>query len=125
MIRVGIDEERKDQFVVLKEKEGSRKLPIAIGINEAFAIRLKLNNIASPRPPTHDLICRILEKLELGLSRVVIDDLIEGVFYAKLHLSGCKPAIIDARPSDGIALALRTCSPIFVEEKVFSKQLKP
>ncbi len=118
--KIIIDEKNPEQFVVLQEKEGQRSLPIVIGITEASAIRMKLNKIASPRPLTHDLICQIIERLGLKLAKVVVDDLKEGVFYAKLHLAGLgKTTIVDARPSDSIAVAIRSNSPIFIEERVF------
>lgn len=121
--RIIIDEEKKEQLVVLKEKGGSRFLPIVIGIVEATAIKMKLSGFAPPRPLTHDLIYAIIKNLGVKLERVVIDDLVNGTFYAKLHLSlnGTKSKIVDARPSDSIALAVRVKSPIFVEEKVLEK----
>lgn len=122
LIRLVIDQEKKEQLVVLKAKAAKRLLPIAIGINEAAAIKLKLNEIKAPRPLTHDLICQIIDKLGFKVDKVVIDDLIEGVFYAKIHLisqKNSKIAVIDARPSDAIAIALRVNSAMFVAEKVF------
>ncbi len=121
--RIIIDEQKKEQIIVLKEKKGERLLPIVIGIAEASAIKMKLSGFKPPRPLTHDLISSILNSLETRLERVVIDNLIEGTFHAKLHLgsNGKIAKVVDARPSDSIALAVRTKSPIFVEKKVLEK----
>lgn len=121
--RIIIDEQKKEQVIVLKEKEGTRLLPIIIGISEATAIKMKLGGIVPQRPLVHDLMLAIIGNLKVTLERVVIDDLIDGTFYAKLYLRnhGKEPKIIDARPSDSIALAVRSKSPIFVEEKVLEK----
>ena len=125
--RIIIDEEKKEQVVVLKEKRGQRLLPIVIGITEASAIKMKLSGFEPPRPLTHDLISSILDSLGTHLEKVVIDNLIEGTFHAKLYLgaNGTIAKIIDARPSDSIALAVRTKSPIFVKSQVFKKLNQP
>lgn len=125
--RIIIDEEKKEQVVVLKERGGKRLLPIVIGITEASAIKMKLSGFKPPRPLTHDLILSILNNLGTRLEKVVIDNLIEGTFYAKLYLAtdGAAAKIIDARPSDSIALAVRTKSPIFVESEVLKKITQP
>ncbi|MCQ9205396.1 MAG: bifunctional nuclease family protein [Omnitrophica bacterium] len=121
--RIIIDEEKKEQIVVLKEKGGDRLLPIVIGIVEATAIKMKLNNFSPPRPLTHDLMLDIIDKLGIKLEKVVIDNLIDGTFHAKLYLNHKNNSfkIIDSRPSDSIALAVRSKSPIFVEELVLEK----
>jgi len=121
--RIIIDESRKEQVIVLKEKGGSRSLPIAIGISEAIAIKMKLNGFVPPRPLTHDLIAVIIGNLEGELEKVVIDNITEGTFHAKLHLKRDRKKfrVIDARPSDSIALAVRTNSPIFITEQVLGK----
>jgi bifunctional DNase/RNase len=121
--RIVIDEKKKEQVIVLKEKEGTRVLPIVIGINEASAIKMKLSGFIPPRPLTHDLILNIISGLGIKLEKVVIDKLIEGTFHAKLHFQNTKKVskIVDARPSDSVALAIRTVSPIFVEEQVLNK----
>src|SRR3989338_7997899 len=118
-----IDEDKKEQIVVLKEKNGSRLMPIVIGMNEAAAIKMQLSGFKPPRPLTHDLIPAILNDLGVRLEKVVIDNLVEWTFHAKLYLNnnGKLAKIIDARPSDSIALAVRTQSPIFVEDKVLEK----
>jgi len=122
--RIVIDEEKSEQVVVLKEKGGARFLSIVIGINEASAIKMKLSGFNPPRPLTHDLMSTIIDHLGIQLEKVVIDNLVDGTFHAKLYLrngSNNMSKIVDARPSDSIALALRTKSPIFVEEKVLEK----
>ena len=106
-------------IVVLKDKEGDRVLPIWVGIFEANAIALQIENVATPRPMTHDLLRNIITDLDGQVDRVVVSDLKDNTFYATIHLTvrGERVAI-DARPSDAIALALRTRSPILVEEIV-------
>lgn len=121
--KIVIDEKRHDQLVVLKEKNGERILPIIIGIAEASAIKLKISGVNPPRPLTHDLLHSMLKDLEADIQRVVIDKLEQGTFHAKLFLrtSAGSIKIIDARPSDSIALAVRAHAPIFVEDEVFSQ----
>ena len=106
-------------IVILKDKGGDRVLPIWVGIFEANAIALQIENIATPRPMTHDLLRNVITDLEGRVDRIVVSDLKENTFYAVIHLTvrGERVAI-DARPSDAIALALRTHSPILVEENV-------
>jgi bifunctional DNase/RNase len=106
-------------IVILKDKEGDRVLPIWVGIFEANAIALQIENIATPRPMTHDLLRNVISDLDGSVDRIVVSDLKDNTFYAVIHLTvrGERVAI-DARPSDAIALALRTRSPILVEETV-------
>ena len=106
-------------IVILKDKEGDRVLPIWVGIFEANAIALQIENIATPRPMTHDLLRNIITDLQGRVDRIVVSDLKENTFYAIVHLTvrGERVAV-DARPSDAIALALRTRAPILVEETV-------
>jgi len=106
-------------IVILKDKEGDRVLPIWVGIFEANAIALQIENIATPRPMTHDLLRNIITDLDGQVDRVVVSDLKDNTFYAIIHLTVRGERIaIDSRPSDAIALALRTRSPIMVEESV-------
>jgi bifunctional DNase/RNase len=106
-------------IIILRDEEDKRSLPIWIGIYEANAIALELEKIETPRPMTHDLIKNILETIEARVLKVMVTDLKENTFYARIHLLRSGTAIeVDARPSDAIALALRTQSPIFVEEAV-------
>jgi bifunctional DNase/RNase len=106
-------------IVILKDKEGERVLPIWVGLFEANAIALQIENVATPRPMTHDLLRNIITDLDGRVDRIVVSDLKENTFYAVVHLTvrGERVAV-DARPSDAIALALRTRAPILVEEVV-------
>ncbi|MBM3776878.1 MAG: bifunctional nuclease family protein [Acidimicrobiia bacterium] len=106
-------------IVLLKDAQGDRVLPIWVGIFEANAIALQIENIAMPRPMTHDLLRNIITDLEGNVDRIVVSDLKDNTFYAVIHLTvrGERLAV-DARPSDAIALALRTRAPILVEEAV-------
>jgi uncharacterized protein len=106
-------------IIILRDVDGSRVLPIWVGVFEANAIALQIENVQTPRPMTHDLLKNVLEDLEASVERVVVCELRENTFYAAIHLRMQGQAIVvDARPSDAIALALRTRSPIFVEEEV-------
>jgi bifunctional DNase/RNase len=118
--KIVIDEKRHDQLIVLKEKNGSRILPIVIGLNEASAIKLKISGFNPPRPLTHDLLHATIENLEASVDRIVIDKLQENTFHAKIILKTAsgETRIIDARPSDSIALAVRAKVSIFVEDEV-------
>jgi uncharacterized protein len=106
-------------IVILKDKQGDRVLPIWVGIFEANAIALQMENIATPRPMTHDLLRNVIKELEGHVERVVVCDLKDNTFYAIVYLTVRGETIaIDSRPSDAIALALRTRSPILVDESV-------
>ncbi len=118
--KIVIDERRHDQLIVLKEKGGSRILPIVIGLSEASAIKLKISGFQPPRPLTHDLLHATIENLEASIDKIIIDKLEENTFHAKLIIktSSGETKTIDARPSDSIALAVRAHAPIFVEDEV-------
>lgn len=117
--KLGIDLLTHDPVVILKDMDGSHYLPILIGPFEATAIALALEGAPVPRPLSHDLMRNILESLETTLEQVVIHDIKDSTFFAKLILrtNGAMQEI-DARPSDGIALALRMQSPIYVSDKI-------
>ena len=121
--KIIIDEKRHDQVIVLKEKDGDRLLPIVIGLSEASAIKIKLSGVIPPRPMTHDLLKSTIEHLDAKVDRIIIDKLEDNTFHAKLVLkvNGGITKMIDARPSDSIALAVRVKAPIFVEEEVIKK----
>jgi uncharacterized protein len=106
-------------IVILKDKLGERVLSIWVGIFEANAIALQIENVSTPRPMTHDLLRNIITDLDGSVDRIVVSDLKDNTFFAIIHLTvrGERVAV-DARPSDAIALALRTRSPILVEEAV-------
>jgi len=101
--------------LVLGEVGGNRRLPIIIGAFEAQAIALELEKIQPPRPMTHDLLRDLFDAVEADVTDIVIDDLREGTFFAKIrYVAGGKEHQLDARPSDAVALAVRTDAPIYV-----------
>jgi len=118
--KIRIDEKRGEQMIVLKEKNGTKTLPIVVGIIEATAIKMEVVGYAPPRPLTHDLFHNVMSDLGAKLEKIVIEKLNNNIFYAKLFLRTNNNTLkeIDARPSDSIALALRAKAPIFVEESV-------
>jgi bifunctional DNase/RNase len=106
-------------IVILRDKDGERVLPIWVGIFEANAIALQIENISTPRPMTHDLLRNVIQDLNASVQKIVVCDLQENTFYALIYLSiGGEVMAVDARPSDAIALALRARAPIYVEDKV-------
>jgi len=108
-------------IVILQSLEKNTLLPIWVGIFEANAIALQIERIDTPRPLTHDLIKNILLQLDANVDKIVVTDLQENTFYAVIHLRMNGDQItIDSRPSDAIALALRTDAPIFVTEEVIN-----
>lgn len=110
------------RFVVLKEVKRERYLPIVIGVPEADAIAIKLQNHEVPRPLTHDLLCSLVATLGGRVTKVVVTDLVGETFYARIVLDvDGRHVEIDSRPSDAIALAVRANVPIFVEESVLAK----
>lgn len=109
-------------IVILKAEGGTRLLPIWIGLFEANAIAMEMEKIVAPRPMTHDLLKNSLELLEVRMERMVVDNLRENTFFASIYLSReGREHRLDARPSDAIALALRTGAPIFVTEDVLAR----
>ena len=117
--RIVITETSDQQIIVLKEREGQRAFPIVIGIYEATAIDRGVKEIATERPLTHDLVRNIIEALGAELVQVVINDLRDNTFFARLILRrNGKEVEVDSRPSDAIALAVQRNTPIFVAEKV-------
>lgn len=117
--KLGIDLLTHDPVVILKDMDGTHYLPILIGPFEATAIALALEGAPVPRPLSHDLMRSILETLDANLEQVVIHDIRDSTFFAKLVVkSDGDLQEIDARPSDGIALALRVQAPIFVSDKI-------
>ncbi len=106
-------------IVILRDKKGERVLPIWVGIFEANAIAMQIENVDTPRPMTHDLLRNVIADLKATVQRIVVSDLQENTFYALIYLAvNGETVAIDARPSDAIALALRTRAPIFVEDAV-------
>ena len=121
--KIVITETSDHQIIVLKEREGQqRSFPIVIGLTEAWAIDRAVKGITTPRPLTHDLIGNVIEGLNAGVVRVVINDLRNNTFYAKIVLQQNGSTVeIDSRPSDAIALAMQKNTPIFVAKKVLEE----
>ncbi|MBC8357689.1 MAG: bifunctional nuclease family protein [Candidatus Aminicenantes bacterium] len=117
-----VDPISKMPIVVLEDSNNERMLPIWIGVFEANAIALKIENISTPRPMTHDLVKTLLDKLNISIDKIVVNDVRDNTFYALIHCR-YKDQIftIDSRPSDAIALSLRVNAPIFVNEEVVKK----
>ncbi|PSQ64596.1 MAG: hypothetical protein BRD32_05490 [Bacteroidetes bacterium QH_2_64_74] len=108
--------------LVLGEVEGNRRLPIIIGAFEAQAIALELEKIQPPRPMTHDLLRDTFEAVDVEVTEVVIDELREGTFFAKIHYRhDGEEQQLDSRPSDAVALAVRVDAPIFVAPMVLDE----
>ena len=109
-------------IVILKDTDENKVLPIWVGIFEANAIALEMEQVSTPRPMTHDLLKNIIEGFQAQVARIVVNDLKDNTFYAviTINLNGSE-VLIDARPSDAIALALRVNAPIFVAEKVIEE----
>ncbi len=117
-----IDPLTNTPIVILKDLEGKRAVPIWIGLFEASAIATELEKISFSRPMTHDLMRDLLKILEAKVQRIEIVDLRNNTFFACIHLQrNGDTLIIDSRPSDAIALALRVNCPIFIDEKVIEK----
>jgi uncharacterized protein len=109
-------------IIILRDPRSSSVLPIWVGIFEANAIALQIEKIVTPRPMTHDLLKNILTGIDASVQKIVITDLKENTFFALVYLKqGERVLPVDSRPSDAIALALRTESPIFVESEVMEK----
>jgi uncharacterized protein len=129
LARVVIHQKGDQQYIHLRERNGSRGFPIVIGYHEVEEINRKLCGVHPPRPLTHDLIGRIVTSLDHRLLRVVINELREGTFYAMLVLgkNDASPdalnaeSTVDCRPSDAIALAVQTGAPILVARAVFEE----
>ncbi len=119
---IALDPVSNSPVMILKEEEGERALPIWIGLLEATAIATKLENIHFSRPMTHDLMINILDHLGIKIPRIEVCDLRDNTYYAliTLNIDG-REVQIDARPSDAVALALRTGAEIWVYEEVLHK----
>ena len=117
-----LDPMSNSPIVVLKDDDEKLFLPIWVGIFEANAIAIAMEKIATPRPMTHDLLNNLLSELHTRVDRIVINELKDNTFFARIHLSRAGETWnIDSRPSDAIALALRSQAEIFVEEEVLEK----
>ena len=110
------------RVVILRVKETNKYLPIWIGPNEADAIAVKLQDVSVPRPLTHDLLGAVIDSLGASVDRIVVSDLNNDTFFAKIHITHNGNTLeVDARPSDAIALAVRTRAPIFADAAVIKK----
>jgi bifunctional DNase/RNase len=108
-------------ILLLKEMDASGTLPIWIGKPEADSIALALGKVATPRPLTHDLVKNITDGLKVKITRIVVTEIIDNTYYALIHVSdGKKETLIDSRPSDAVAVALRASAPIFVEDSIMA-----
>lgn len=117
-----LDPVSNSPIVVLKDDDEKFFLPIWVGIFEANAIALQLENVTTPRPMTHDLLRNMIAELDGRVTRVVINDLRDSTFFAQIRvMTGQRTLELDARPSDAIALALRTEAPIFVSQAVLDQ----
>ena len=106
-------------IVILRDEASERVLPIWVGIFEANAIALQIENIETPRPMTHDLLRNVIANLNGAVEKIVVSDLKENTFYALIYVRIAEELVaVDARPSDAIALALRVSAPIYVEDDV-------
>ncbi len=119
LAQVIISETRESQLIVLRERNGTRQLPIVIGLAEAWAISRRINGVQFQRPLTHDLLANVIDSLSATLEKIVINDLQNHTFYAKLVIRQDGELIeVDSRPSDAIALGVATEVPVYVEDHV-------
>jgi bifunctional DNase/RNase len=122
---ITVDPFTNTPIVLLKDLEDKDVLPIWIGLLEASSIATALENINTPRPMTHDLLKNILDNLGVKVLKIEVNDLKDNTYYALIHFDvNKKRLVMDSRPSDAIAIALRTAAPIFVEEAVIKKSAK-
>lgn len=122
VVAVVVDPRTQVHSVLLQGKRDRRQLAMAIGLAEATGIAVPLHGVTPPRPLTHDLVLTLLGRLKVSVSRVVITDLRDDIYYATVHLSGSGGELtLDSRPSDAIALAMRAKAPVLIEDRVFDK----
>ena len=119
-------DEEKLSMIVLREVDGERAFPIMIGIHEAWAIDRRTKGLAVPRPMTHDLIEQLIGALDCHLEQIIINELRDSTFYAKLVLRRNGELLeIDSRPSDAMAIGAGTEAPVYVEESVLDEVCRP
>ena len=122
LTKIIIREKVNQQYIFLREKGGERTFPIVIGFYEADVINRKVRDVKTPRPLTHDLLLGVIEQLGGKLEKVVVNDLSNNTFYARLMIAKDGGMLeVDSRPSDAIALAVHVECPIFVAEKVLDE----
>ena len=117
------DQATESQIVLLRDEQSTEVLPIWVGTAEGQAIRMAMEGVSAPRPMTHDLLKSLMQYLKITPKKVVVNSIKNGTYYAALHLeAGETDTVIDARPSDAIALALRCGTPIYTTEEVIHKK---
>ena len=122
VVGVVLDPQTQQPSVILQGKRDKRHFAMAIGLAEANGIAIPLQGVTPPRPLTHDLFLTLFGRLKVNLTRVVITDLRDNIYFAVVHLSvNGSEMTLDSRPSDAIALAIRARAPILVEDRVFDK----
>lgn len=126
VIKVALDLEFKTPVVLLKEKKGNKKLPIWMGLPEARAIVLAMKDLSSSSSSTVDLIKSLIKKFKSCVDKVIINELKNDTYYAKIFLKMDEEILdVDARPSDAIALALKFKAPIYIDEDRIAAREKP
>lgn len=119
--RILLDDTRDQQWIHLQEKAGPRSFQIVIGSFEAREIERKVKSLDPPRPMTHDLARQLIHALGARIEKVVVDELRDATFFAKIYLKhGSNEIVVDARPSDAIALAIAEGSAILVSDEIFA-----
>jgi bifunctional DNase/RNase len=122
VLAVMMDPATQQPAIVLEGKRDRRRFVMAIGLAEATGIAIPLQGVTPPRPLTHDLFLTLFGRLHVSLSRVVINDFRDGTYFATVHLrANGTEMMLDARPSDAIALAIRAKVPVLVEDRVFER----
>jgi bifunctional DNase/RNase len=122
LAQIVISETRDQQLIVLRERNGERVLPIVIGLSEALAIDRRVKGVQLQRPMTHDLLANVIDSLSAELEKIVVNDLQDHTFYAKLVIRRQGEFIeVDSRPSDAIALGVASEVPIYVEDHVLKE----
>lgn len=122
LVGVRVELPHNQPIVLLKEQTGERFLPIWIGAVEATAIAFALQGVVTARPMTHDLMRDLLSGLEVTVERIVVTELREGTFYAEIQMTADgESVVVSSRPSDAIALAVRSTAPIFADESVLAE----
>ena len=126
VVAVAVDAETQVPIVLLQGKRDGRTLAMSIDPSQALGIATPLNGVTPPRPLTHDLVLTVFGRLNVTVTRAVITDFRDDVYYATLYLAAPgAPLVLDARPSDAIALAIRAKAPVLVEDRVFEKTAAP
>ena len=118
------DPKTETQIVILSNENKAEVLPIWVGVTEGSAIRFALEGVIPPRPMTHDLVKEVLEQLGVQLQKIVVSEMKNNTYYATIHILVHDTIhTVDSRPSDAIALALRTNAPIFATDEVLKKKI--